>query len=95
MGQCDSGIQSLIKQSDECKTYNQDLFWILRKIREASHAGGHSSNVLYADLLDEVLEFFRTYQNQKSLNQYYREFVNAMKTLSGRDAILCINEAGK
>ena len=90
MGQCDSGIQSLIKQSDEWETHNQDLFWTLRKIREASHACGHSSNVLYADLLDKVLELFRTYQNQKSLNQFYQEFMNAMNMLSDKDAILCI-----
>mmetsp|Transcript_20485 Transcript_20485/g.31324 ORF Transcript_20485/g.31324 Transcript_20485/m.31324 type:complete len:192 (-) Transcript_20485:359-934(-) len=95
MGQCDSGIQSLIKQSDEWDAHNRDLFWTLRKIREASHARGHSSNVLYADLLDNVMEVFRTYQNQKSLNQFYREFVNATKTLSDRDAIFCINKAGK
>mmetsp|Transcript_5286 Transcript_5286/g.7834 ORF Transcript_5286/g.7834 Transcript_5286/m.7834 type:complete len:314 (+) Transcript_5286:2-943(+) len=95
MGQCDRGIQLLIKQSGEWKTHKGDLFWVLKKIREASHAHGHSSNILYAGLFEELLELFRTYQNQKSLNKFYQEFADAMNTLSNRDAILCINEAGK
>mmetsp|Transcript_19516 Transcript_19516/g.30054 ORF Transcript_19516/g.30054 Transcript_19516/m.30054 type:complete len:161 (-) Transcript_19516:99-581(-) len=88
LGQCDQGILSIIKQSDGWRTNKTNLFCVLRKIREASHARGLSSNVLYLDLIDDMIELFRTYQNQKSLNKFYQEFVDAMNTLNNRDAIL-------
>jgi len=54
---------------------------VLKKIKEASRACGHNSHVMYPNLLDVILDVFCIYQNQKSLNAFYR------------DTIFCVNEA--
>mmetsp|Transcript_5283 Transcript_5283/g.7828 ORF Transcript_5283/g.7828 Transcript_5283/m.7828 type:complete len:228 (+) Transcript_5283:2-685(+) len=58
MGQCDGGIQSLIKQSDKWTIHKSDLFWVLKKIREASHARGHSSNIYQTSYMRTSLKSY-------------------------------------
>ena len=95
IGQCDPGIMSIIKQQPDYEAKKLVLFWILKEIVALSWESGHSSHILYPDLLDLQLELYPMDQNQRSLNVYYRKFMEVKKMLEDHDPVMRINEAAK
>eukprot|EP00816_Leptocylindrus_hargravesii_P000873 CAMPEP_0196828528 /NCGR_PEP_ID=MMETSP1362-20130617/94726_1 /TAXON_ID=163516 /ORGANISM="Leptocylindrus danicus, Strain CCMP1856" /LENGTH=85 /DNA_ID=CAMNT_0042209209 /DNA_START=267 /DNA_END=524 /DNA_ORIENTATION=+ len=67
LSQCDTGILAIIKQSNGYEAQQLDLFWILKKIKEASHARGHKLKVLYPELVDVVLDVFASTKTRRVL----------------------------
>ena len=86
LGQCDEGIKSLIKQHADYEAKQTDVFWMLQQIVAASRERGRSAHVLYPHLVGLYRELFNTYQNQKSLNVFYREFMELVNMIKDRGA---------
>ena len=95
LGRCDKGIKSLIKQHADYEANKSDVFWIMKQIVAASRELGQSAHILYPYLVDLYQELFKSYQNQKSLNVYYREFMELVNMVKDRGALIKIDEAAE
>uniref|UniRef100_A0A7S2NTI7 CCHC-type domain-containing protein n=1 Tax=Leptocylindrus danicus TaxID=163516 RepID=A0A7S2NTI7_9STRA len=95
LGQCEEGIKSLIKQHADYDANKSDVFWIMKQIMAASRERGRSAHILYPHLVDLYQELFKNYQNQKSLNNYYREFMELVNMVKDRGALIKIDEAAE
>lgn len=68
LGQCDRGIQDIIKAQPNHNTNQYDLLWILKMIKCASKEPSTNNNAIYPQLATSLRIIFRLYQNKLTFN---------------------------